>query len=67
MSNINNSVTISDDTNDIEIFNPIEFMSKEDNDKLLQVVKERLKERKNPDNWLSWEKFNSLVKEKFNL
>ena len=58
------------DKNDVEnltIVNPIEFISDEENQNLLNTVTQRLIDSNNPDKWIKWEKFEQKAKEKFNL
>ena len=69
-TNINTVDLIDIDDDEIEnltVVNPIESMSKEQNDFLLELVKQRLKDSNKPEKWMTWEQFEKLAKDKFNV
>lgn len=56
-----------DNINDITMINPIDFISEEENAKIIERVKDGLRNINNLDRWLTSEEFTKLAKERFNL
>lgn len=56
--------TEESDIENLKIVNPIESMSKEQNEALLNITKQRLKKS---NNWKTWEQFKTLAKNKFGI
>lgn len=62
MPNIKKIPTI--DIDNLTIVNPIDFLSQDENEYILEVIKQRLKDANNPDRWITWEEYEDLEKEK---
>ena len=56
-----------DELDDVIMVNPIEFISEEENNEIIERVKDGLRNINNPDRWLTWEECMQLAKEKFNI
>lgn len=49
----------------ITIVNPIEFLSEEENLKLIEELKESVKSFNDPSKWMTWEESCRLLDEKY--
>lgn len=60
-------VDISDDIGieDAVIVNPIETLTKEENEEIVKSCIEGLKALKNPDRWMTWEEVQAKLDEKY--
>lgn len=56
-----------EELNDVTMINPIDFISEEENAKIIERVKDGLRNINNPNRWLTCEEFTKLAKERFNL
>ena len=56
-----------DELNDIKIISPVEFLSEEENLKVIERIKDGLRNMNNPDRWLTREECLRLAKEDFNI
>lgn len=50
---------------EVKIINPIEFLSEEENLKLIEELKESVKSFNNPEKWITWEESRRLLDEKY--
>lgn len=51
--------------NNVIMVDPIDFLSKEENEKIIERVKEGLKNINNPERWMTWEECDKLLAEKY--
>lgn len=49
----------------VTIVNPIEFLSEEENLKLIEELKESVKSFNDPEKWMTWEEYCKLSEEKY--
>ncbi len=53
------------DLNNIAIINPTSFISKEDNEKIIESLKQSIKDFKDPDKWMTWEESNRILTKRY--
>lgn len=58
---------IEEEINNINIntINPIDFLSEEENMKIIERIKDGLRNINNPDRWLTWEECDKKLREKY--
>ncbi len=49
----------------LTIVNPIEFLSKEENEEIIESIKQSLRDLNNPDKWMTWEESQKMLAEKY--
>lgn len=54
-----------DELDNVIMVNPIEFISEEENNEIIERVKDGLRNINNPDRWLTWEESNRILTEKY--
>lgn len=52
-----------EDIQSLKLVNPVDFVSKEDHEHIMEVLKQGLRDMKNPDKWMTWEDLNESFKE----
>lgn len=51
--------------NNVTVIDPIDFISKEENEKIIESLKQSIRDFKNPDKWMTWEESNRILTEKY--
>ena len=54
-----------EELNNIDMINPIDFLSEEENMKIIERIKDGLRNINNPDRWLTWEECDKKLREKY--
>ena len=63
--NLPNVQISEEELNNIDMINPIDFLSEEENAKIIERVKDGLRNINNPDRWLPWEECDKILREKY--
>jgi len=52
-----------EDIASLKLVNPVDFISEEAPEHILEVLKQGLRDIKNPDKWMTWEDLNASFQE----
>ena len=54
-----------EELNNITMVNPIEFITEEENKRIIERVKEGLRNINNPERWMAWEETDEILAKKY--
>ncbi len=60
-----NIVVNKEELNNVTVIEPINFISKKENEKIIESLKQSIIDFKNPDKWMTWEESNKILMEKY--